>query len=419
MPKRSRFGSMTMITVFTQTGVNVLNNPDILHLILSFLGPEANALLYLAWTCKHLFQTIMNNNHSLWFDICMKIQNKRLAEFKSENYRGSLSVQHLSVLPQNDLRMALVPNFRVLHNHLHYFTGKEKAALTWPPRELSPQEKIVCSQIAQKITFLECGKTCAICGVQTQTFPVWKLGKKYCVACFRDNIITSNELFLTYGIDFWTLFKTNKEYMIKNVFCFRQLHNGTHPTSLGSRYHWNHITGNNRFGVQQLVHRPPSVFFWRPHLEQMVNFHDSVQIRELKRQYAQILTAKIRAFYLRSLLAHRGHPSKKTLEMIDAEHNKNTEGHFPTKVEVVHGIRNTLLHRPLSSIDGKRANQYVKRFRTLHTPSNDRNPRKMLDLIRSHEAMRYEKILTFPIPGVDSQTNYQLRNEFVKYVDGY
>ena len=230
--------------------MNVFHVNDILQETLLCLLDRPSHLLLLSQTCKHLFQTIQRDDE-LWFKVYQRQQTLRIDSWW--NTGQTLTLQYFASLATNDLLMSPVPNFQVVNSSLiSSFAFRNQPKPSWPPRPVTDSEKQTVAEICRRSTFLLHGSACMLCGHKHGLKPVWKLQGKLCDLCFRDNLISNTDLFLLYGVDFWSLFRTQE--LLENVFFFRT----DWPTSHDSqrvalqRFAWTHMFQTQPFRKAQV-----------------------------------------------------------------------------------------------------------------------------------------------------------------------
>lgn len=351
-------------------------------------------LLMIAHTNKELFRLIMNH-HELWFKILSLYENTRLQVFFSSYPRPRTFA--VSFLPNiaRDLNMNVIPDFRMaIHHHVPHVHGTVNP--TWPPRPIEPSEQNELVKHCQKVMFLKYGKFCGVCGHKHKNTPVWKLGKRVCDMCLRDNLINNVQLFLKYGIDYIELFKRYSE-QFKTVFAFEYDSYYSGSRYVNQHYSWSHLDSQT-FKKNHIVCPTPSVFFWKSHLDRFVDFENEKKINVEKAKAAETLCAYVRSFYTKMLICHRGNPFSIIQKLRNEVRKKKLP--YPSFSDITLIIRKIIIGRLLEeSVLFRNLKAFFERFRHRRSIMCDHNPRKIMEIVRSHEAQRCTSIQTFMIKG--------------------
>lgn len=150
-----------------------------------------------------------------------------------------------------------------------------------------------CQALYQKITRLRCVLRCGMCGTRRhQTQPFWNLDMRVCKYCLQTNLISNNTLDEMY----WT--KAEEEgfanHIAGRVFYFR--HFGT------ARMRLEFTNSTLDFCSWPKQANVLTWFFWRPHLEQILDMPALRKAAEEKISAArQIRALARRALVLRKL----------------------------------------------------------------------------------------------------------------------
>lgn len=359
---------------------------DVLQNVLVSLVGNGMAVLHLAQSSKALWKFIMQND-DLWFSILAAQQNERFAAYFSAR-NSLLYFQRFRSIPQG-LYMSPAPDFYSSAIHFYYTSTYRRGP--WPPRQLTADEKTTLAAHARRRVFVQYADRCGLCGTRTKHEPVWNLGKRLCQPCFRDNTICNNMLFLSYGVTFWDLMLLAPEAM-EHVFFFKLATYSQNNRYVNCKYVWSHWQ-DLRFMRNQIKTKTPSVFFWRPHLEQHFNLSAIRKAKTEQTAAIAVVCAKIRALFIRLMLAHRG-----SVRLV--RRNITRKSAYLTETRISDTLRCLLLGQPADNANLTHFKKLTQRIRSRCVIVRDINPSKLLEIIRVHESSRMYDIEPFFIPAL-------------------
>jgi hypothetical protein len=154
----------------------------------------------------------------------------------------------------------------------------------------------------KKITRLRCLTNCGLCGTTRHaTLPYWSLGMRVCKYCMQANLVSHAVLDEKYWLNIWAGGgqwpdgkKNFVEAVVGKVFFFREY------ATARQRLEFT----DDPLDFRQHNHKTPTVswFFWRPHLEQILEFGKLEQAAREKRRASEVVRALVRrALTLRTL----------------------------------------------------------------------------------------------------------------------
>lgn len=162
----------------------------------------------------------------------------------------------------------------------------------WIRREIRdtrlPERWLLLLKFMRKIIVLKHIQRCGMCGsTRNQVTPFWSLGMSVCRYCVQDNMVTDTWLYETC---FFTFCKAWAHQISGRVFYFRA------HTTARERTEWT-LDSTAFAGTQQSW----NYFFWRPHLEGVIDIPRLQGLAIEKKAAARI----IRAFARRSMVMHK------------------------------------------------------------------------------------------------------------------
>ena len=160
-------------------------------------------------------------------------------------------------------------------------------------KDLAPDMRTALVAHARRRTVVAHCPRCAFCGARYHHHPVWALGVRACDLCFRERLVSCAALWHDYGVNF----HRHVPAITAGVFYFV-----SHTRDARSLVAYTH-------NPVDFVHRWNSlVFFWRPHIERLVDLPAAARHWREARAAAPVLTARLRALFTRILIGHQGKP---------------------------------------------------------------------------------------------------------------
>jgi hypothetical protein len=345
--------------------LDVMTNQDIFdNFILLFIDSPASAL-FLSHTNKYFFNAIQRLS-AFWYHALSHRENKRIKESVGYPIRSfSLTQQFFKGIP-NEFRLSPVANFRP-HDRIGYFSvgGRD---LTWPIRQPTTEEYALLSEHSRKIVFLENCRTCYLCKHRHGLYKVWEMSKVVCDICFRDNLISNNDLFLEYGCLFWDIFKQSPE-KFTNIFMFTVDVHTQNNRFLNGKYTWTHQKSRH-FRRKQIIVNSPTIFFWKPHLSEQFNLLEERETNRKKQTASIFISAHVRALYTRLLIAYRGNPTAVLQKLVTG----SLKFVSVSRPQVFQGVQQLLCGKPnLTDTNNPKIKQFsvspsAARSQTIKTP---------------------------------------------------
>ncbi len=175
-----------------------------------------------------------------------------------------------------------------------------------PKDDSSEQDKQQALFIYRKIVTLSCVPCCGVCGsMKHATKPFWCLGMRICKYCVAANLISNHVLFERYWVSMAKSVQGHVsfiELMIGDVFYFQ---NRLTPTQ---RLEFSNDRIDFPGGTRT------TWWFWRPHLEKVLNFDALTQEAALKHRAAEVVMGMVRrALVLRILTGAKERATPTTL----------------------------------------------------------------------------------------------------------
>lgn len=173
-----------------------------------------------------------------------------------------------------------------------------------PPEDASDYDRSKSLSVYRKITALRSVTCCGMCGTtRFQTKPYWCLGMRLCRQCLRMNLVSSSALYERYWITFGQPvdgYPSFVDAVCSNVFYFRTV------VSSGQRLEFSYDEIDFPGGVRTIW------FFWRPHLEAILNMPRLEREGREKDRASSVLRGFMRRTLVLRTLANARLPSEGT-----------------------------------------------------------------------------------------------------------
>lgn len=214
-------------------------------------------VLMLSMTCKAM-HAVIRDDHQLWRKFLSRWERARMNR--------------------------LFPNFIASHVKPPGFP-----LAGWEWGEIADKSQF--NSIARKVIALQHMPCCGMCGqTRRKTDPVWALGMRVCSNCWRGNLISNLVLLGKYGIKLTEPLKKGSaphfisQCMGKVLFFF---HRGT--DSSRKRFTYNAMDFETMPATEAAI-----VFFWEPHIRQIIDLDATYRQKKNREAAATILHALIR-----------------------------------------------------------------------------------------------------------------------------
>ena len=255
--------------------------------VLRFLQSSPRAALMLSWTCKHLRNMAISNPH-YWLEILRATQEHH---FKKTACNGrimcnvSLRVPGICCRPE--------PNFKCTQQKFttpwcSYNTNKP-----WPDVPLSEERIRALAVYCRRIIALKIETHCCLCKTRWRHVPLWSLRMRVCIDCIQSNMVSNVVLFHRYGVDFWK----HLEQIVGKVMYFISCDGSS---VIARRYSLDAMD----FGPLRSTR--PYVFFWRPHLDAVLDLQKCKAEQDSRRAAGGVLVALVRRLLTQAVIHLRG-----------------------------------------------------------------------------------------------------------------
>jgi len=373
-----------------------------MHVLVQHLSKSQRGLILFSMVCRASRDAVLGN-HQVWVDM---IRRTEISHF------GYFRFSRVGPAVVRDIPMAPYPNFKMVE-------GNPRNSSAYPPRSwmerrgewphmgtaesfvpFTPPEMEALSNFAKRRARINIADRCGYCGSRHKHAPVWGLGRRVCNACMKHNLVSSAALYFEYGFDYTR-----------------------HVSLLAGRVYY--FTTRDKKLIQYFLthnpidfrpeHRSNLAFFWRPHLEKLVDLHDLKVKLRAKAEAAKSLQAFVRAFSVRVTLMQRGRcftVASSHQFFVEAQAKKKSEFYSvdPLPLQDVQLIRSQSTHwrcHCLVSQDQLRARAVLQRaflaFRGRMTLPNVRNPACVIERLRQNEALREDTLSKWSAPFSHSQ----------------
>jgi hypothetical protein len=266
---------------------------EILHMLAQRISKSQRALIVFSMVCRGARDAVLGN-HEMWFEILRRTETQHFNGFRFSRI-GPAVVRNIPMAPY--------PNFKFVEGNprgspLYAPMSWLRNQSEWPhvssPEQTEPftaLEMETFAEFAQRRARICHSKRCGFCGCRFGHMPVWGLGRRACNTCLKHNLISSAALIHEYGFDFTR-----------------------HMSTLAGRVYF-FSTRDKRLIQQSLSHNPLDfrtenrfnlTFFWRPHLERVVDLQESRLQLRAKTEAARVAQAAVRALVVRITLMQRG-----------------------------------------------------------------------------------------------------------------
>jgi hypothetical protein len=373
---------------------------EIFRQIAENLQRHPGALLRLAVVCRSARDAVFKQSDAMWYNIL---------EARERNFFRKLPKHRYDYGPAviRQLPMGMYPNFKTIEGGkdvtgnppLSWYMKKSEWPAFLSNVPFTAEETKALAQHSIAVARIESATHCGLCGAKHKLLQVWGLGMRVCSACMKDNLISGAALYHDYGINF----HHHAERLQGTVYYFR--------CNLRVKELIKSLTRNP---VDFSLENCSAVFFWKPHLQKVVDL-DAARANikcPARIAAAQKVSAAFRALYVRLFLAQ-----------ISRSTSKICHG-FHIAAEAQHRVKSGpyTLH-PLSFAQRMQILEYLHKYpyksmtcheaeaRTLFQQSylgwrgnyklpGVKRPESALEKLRDTEACRPEKLIKKMAPHV-------------------
>lgn len=269
----------------------VFSDVDIFPVILKYIESSPFHLLLIARILKSYTQSILHEKDSVWVSYLTNIENEHRSRNK-DRYRVRAWVPFVRLLdkaqtpsgisilnhPLNALQLTCIEDSRIfdvrgelLRERFFEVVPRQDSACAYLPGLVS---------LAQEYCWLNNTSRCGICKCKHHHHVVWKLHKRVCLLCMRDNLISNSELFLNYGVNFHDLYD---ELYNGNIYAFETSKAVSHVfRMIHQRYMLKVKIEHMRFWKPQYLTPREHVFLWKPHVQKFVDLSVSARLMQEK-----------------------------------------------------------------------------------------------------------------------------------------
>jgi hypothetical protein len=380
---------------------------EVFALVAARVAPRQSSLWVFSMVCRGAREAVLGSNpqaHALWLKI---LTDTEVYHF-----------EHFSLLSAGPpvvrgVPMGPYPNFKVVEGCLAAQrwmapTGWFRQQFTWPHMdnpELRPQAPFTQPEVEELAKFAVHRSRilntfcCGYCGSRTDLVRVWGLGRRACSACLKHNLVSAAALLAEYGFDY----SARMAELAGRVFFFR---------IRDSRFVFHHLSHNPvDFTPQAKACQRSHTFFWRPHLEKIVDLPALKREHRDRARAIAPIQAAARALCVRVALLQRGRPAfSSSSHMVFVRAGPKPErfpdsyvGFYsdePCTEEQVELVKNFLPHcnRTRLATDREREARAVLQkaflaFRGRIMLPYAKNPKKALERLRMAEAVRQEGLV--------------------------
>ena len=270
---------------------------EVFRLLAGNIAPHGGALLRLAMTCRAARDAILRD-HALWFEV---LRDAQVAHFRSRTWRSA----YVGPAVVRSIPMSPYSNFKSMENDMHNTSSPpflwQIQRLNWPHLRsadktgaFTPEETAAFAEHAVTTARLDTALHCGLCKSRHRHIPVWGLGMRVCVPCFKANLVSSASLFHDYGVDF----NKHAGRIAGAVYFFRHAFN----LSVYANY-LTHNPVDFGHGKDDCM-----LFFWLPHLSRVIDLQAArAEFKSPERRAAaERLTAVVRALGTRLTIGQKG-----------------------------------------------------------------------------------------------------------------
>ena len=174
------------------------------------------------------------------------------------------------------------PDFLARHKRL-----PDMPPLGWQATEIADKPRF--NLVVSKVLRLHYIKRCGVCGqYRRRTDPVWALNMRLCENCWRGNLVSNVTLHAKYDLSLVKPVSPNETVPFMEM-CFGKVFFFMHGGSDADRKRY--TTDPRDF---DRPYRQHVIFFWEPHVRQVVDLEELYQDKKHRTYVAHLLTALVR-----------------------------------------------------------------------------------------------------------------------------
>ena len=247
---------------------------DVWRVILHHLRLRPKSALFLSWTCKSICK-VATADPQYWVDM---LRTEQENGFNTGARRGGLHAVSTRI---PDIVCHPVPNFKPSQQRFTPPWRLYTRSNRWPGMALSEARLTALAVYYRRILALKHYRRCGLCGAVFHHTPVWSLRMRVCCDCLRENLVSNVVLFHRYGVDYWK----HVHEIAGHVFYFFNHHS---PSVLVRSFSWDPLDFVDVKGMS------PSIFFWRPHLQAVLDLRAREEKLCQHRAAATVLVPRLR-----------------------------------------------------------------------------------------------------------------------------
>lgn len=245
--------------------------------------------------CTTARDAVLRESDSVWYETLLKEHQLHFQRF-AYSIGGPAVVRDIPMMPYENFKAVEGGLLDTSRPQLLWGIKRQK----WPTmrgpdgaKPLDETEKAALAKHAMHVARLRFATRCQLCKSKNKHIPVWGLGCRVCSTCFKENLVSGAVLYKEYGVDY---VKRARE-LAGRVYFFQR----AYTVKFMAKF----LT-NNPIDFQA-PHSGYNVFFWRPHLQEVMDL-DALkrEHRDPRRRLAaQRLTASVRAHHIRVAIAQK------------------------------------------------------------------------------------------------------------------
>ncbi len=363
--------------------------------------------------CTTARDAVLRDSDSLWYGVVEA--SERL--FFRRGFGGLLGPAVVGTIP-----MRPYPNFMKITGGL---SATNYPPITWQMGrgqwpDIPSESKKEFSEIEVKALAthgLRCARIrfstrCGMCGAQHKLLQVWGVGMRVCTACMKDNLVSGAALLHDYGLNYVE-----------------------HIDKLTGKVFYFSIDVSTKHVIPNLTHNPvdfapenarSGVFFWRPHLERVLNLAEFRAKVKCQARIAagQKISSAVRALRVRLFLAQTARCSSKICHSFHIGAQAQPKGKHRThtlrplsdaeRMKLLNWLPACPWRKPVTEEEAWARSLLQKSFLSWRGPYSllaVRNPASTLEKLRALEANRGPRIVRAQVARVDHY-NYRFTRWF-------
>jgi hypothetical protein len=250
------------------------------HVLAQLARISPRHVLLMAMTSRWWRERIYSD-HAMWASLYRTFEQKQDLSIESYNVQQAVTVPN--VLP------------------FHPWPKGRPTDYDWYDKGIPLEDQSIFNRYVRKVVGLGHIKRCGVCGSRKGApRPYWSLSMRVCTSCLRENLVSDRALLLDYGV---SITERLPGRLDEGVVLARRADRGVllQACQLRVFYFASFITNKQR---ERFTHNPADfekpriseryLFFWRPHLEKIIDLGERRAKHNTRQKAEATLSARLR-----------------------------------------------------------------------------------------------------------------------------